>query len=640
MAKEKKVKKKGPIRIEAIIPLTIVILLVGFYFKYYFDAHLRWGLEYGATQANGAEVNVGAVRTSFLTPSISIYNVQVTNKSKPEFNIVQIGEMRLRLLWDALLRGKFVIPESSVLKIQANSKRKRPGRVLPPTATSSKSKSEVAKAAEKTISQLEDKNKSNLLGDVFAVAGGTDVKEQLKKMEDQIQSQKKIKVLEQELKAKEKEWKKRIDDLPDESEIKQLVKKVEGLKIDTKNPKAIQDSLKKVDAVYKEASGKYKNIEEAKKTLTADFKKYESEYKALEKMVQEDIDGITQKLNIPSLDPKEINKMLLGNLVASQLGSLYRYKDTVREYMPTKTAAERKAEKKENTLTPVERANGVNYKFPKAKSYPLFWLKKASISSTSSQGEAGDLEGTLTNLTDNPRHLGIPTELNFKGGFPHQEIMNVTGNITIDHTSEVPVEKGSVSVGAFPVKENALVKSGDVELGYKKADGSSSISFMMKDQTLSLDSKSLFNNVEYYTQAKDPKVGQILTAITQDLKSLDLNIRAKGSWDDLSLHINSNLGQKLADAIKGQISAEINKARAQVENHVKGLVAKEQQKLQGQLGGIEKQLGVSLASREKAIDDVKKSVEKKKKEATEKEKKKVEDKAKKEVKKLLKGIKF
>ena len=641
--KKKKKKKKGPLRIEAIVPITIVILLFGFYFKTYFDSHLRWVIEYGATQAHGAEINVGSLKTNFLAPSIGIYKIQVTDKSKPENNVIQIGQIKLQLLWDGLLRGKFVIPESSILEIQTNAKRKRPGRILPPNKAS-KGKNAVAQAAEdaanQTIDQLKQQNESNLLADVFSVAGGTNYKDQLKKMEGQIKSKEKLETLEKELKAKETEWKKKIDDLPDESEVKKLVKKIEGLKIDTSNPQKLQESLKKVDAVYKESRQKYKTIKAAKKAFKADMAKYDAEYKQLEKMVQDDINGIANKLNIPSLDPKEINKMLLGNLVAAQLGSLYKYKDAAREYMPTKSAAERKKEKASKKLTPKERAQGVDYKFPKKKSYPQFWLQKAKISSDSKKGEGGDLTGTLTDLTDNPRHLGKPTVLEFTGGFPHQNITNVTGNIIIDHTTDTPVETGELSVGSFPVTKNTLTKSSDLELGYNKAVGSSKIKFIMKDQTLQLASNSIFREIEYYSSAKDKLVARLLQGVVGDLNDLTLNIRAKGGWGDLGLNINSNLGDKLSKAIKGQISGEIDKARKDVENHIRGIVGAEKGKLKGQIGQLEKQLGVSLKSREDAMDSVKTTVDKKKKEATNKEKKKVEKKLKKEADKLLKGIKF
>lgn len=639
----KKKKAQGPIRTGVLVPLIILTVLFVTYFKFFFDNHLRRGLEYGGTQANGAEVNVSSLRTNFLEPSIVISRIQVTNKSDPAFNLIEIGKIKLHLSWDALLRGKFVIPESSVLKIQLASKRSRPGRVLPPKPKSNE-KGMVTKAAEQTLNQLKQKNESNLLSDIFAIAGGTDYKDQLKKLEGQFKTQEKVKILEKELKAKEQEWKKRIDGLPNDSEIKQFVKKVESLKIDTKNPAAIQASIKQIDSVYKEAREKYKTVDEAKKAFDTDLKKYKSEYTELENMVKSDIDGIMQKLNIPSLDPQEINKMLLGNMVASQLGSLLKYKDLAREYMPTKTAAERKAEKEKDQITPAERAKGVNYSFAKNKSYPRFWLQKAQISSESSEGDAGDLIGTLQNVTDNPKHLGIPATFDFKGGFPKQKILAVMGNLTIDHTTDNEVEKGFISVGNFPVKENTLTKSKDVELGYKHADGSSKFEFQLQNKQLTLASNTLFSNVQYFVNAPDKNIHRILNGVIASLNNLDLNIRAQGSWDDISLNINSNLGEKLQAAILSQISGEIKRAREEVEKHVREVIGKETAKIQGEVAKLENQLGISLKSKEDAINSLQATIDKKKKDAIGGNKKEMENKVKtegkKELNKLLKGIKF
>ncbi|MCB0377262.1 MAG: TIGR03545 family protein [Bdellovibrionales bacterium] len=635
----KKNKKKGPLRLEAIIPITIILLLIIGYFTYFFDGHLRRGIEYGATFAHGAEVNVGALHTSFTEPSLTISKIQVTDKSDPTLNIIEIGTIKLKLLWDALLRAKFVIPESSVLGIQLKSPRKHPGRILPPKPPS-KDKGMVAKSLDKTVEDLKKKNDANVLSDLLAVAGGTDYKEQLKKMESELKSVVRVKELEKELKTKEQEWKKKIDALPDESEVKQLVKKVETFKLDTSNPKKIQESIKQLDGIYKEARDKYKTVDAAKKAFEQDFKTYKAEYQNLEKQVQNDIQGITQKLNIPSLDPQELSAMLLGNMVAGQLQSVEKYKNLAREYMPTKKAKDTTAEE----LTPHERAKGLNFKFLTKKSYPRFWLKKASISSKSKEGEAGDLMGTLENVTDAPKHLGLPATLHFEGGFPKQNVLDVVGDIVVDHTTDEPKETAKIAVGHFPVQKNHLSKSGDVEFGYNKADGSSNIGVIIKDQSISMQANSLFDNVDYFVKAKSPQLQDILNSITQDLKQLTLNVRAKGSWDDLSLHINSNLGQKLQQAIKAQIEAQIKKARKQVEDHVKGLVDKEKAKVQGEINKIEQQFGVSLKSREDAVNSIKDKVEAKKNEAINSEKKKVEKKIekdlKKEAEKLLKGVKL
>ncbi|MCC7441458.1 MAG: TIGR03545 family protein, partial [Bdellovibrionales bacterium] len=129
--KTKKPKNKGPIRFEAIVPIALVCLGVGAYFTLLFDWHLRLGIQYGATLANGAEVNVGYLRTSFWNATFKMGEIQVTNPEQPERNRVSVGGIHLDLLWDALLRGKVVIPTAGITNIALNTARSSPGRVLP-----------------------------------------------------------------------------------------------------------------------------------------------------------------------------------------------------------------------------------------------------------------------------------------------------------------------------------------------------------------------------------------------------------------------------------------------------------------------------------------------------------------------------
>ena len=115
MTIQAKIKKQGPIRVEAIVPLAIVIGLMMLYFMLFFDMHLRRGLEYGATQANGAEVNIGTVATSLWNASVVVSNIEMTNPEMPDSNRLQIGAINFRMVWDALLRGKVVIDEGTIL---------------------------------------------------------------------------------------------------------------------------------------------------------------------------------------------------------------------------------------------------------------------------------------------------------------------------------------------------------------------------------------------------------------------------------------------------------------------------------------------------------------------------------------------
>ncbi len=618
-------KNKGPVRPGAIIPLTLIMILIVLYFKFLFDFHLKSGLESAATRIYGAEVNVARVKTGFSVPSLSIHGIQVTDKKTPDHNLLEIKQIRLQLLWDALLRGKLVIPEASILQIKTGSKREQPGRILPPNKR--KTKSPVTTAAEKTMKQLKEKNQSNLLSDIFSIAGGKHYKDQLKKLEDDFKTHEKIKTLEENLKLKKKEWEKHINRLSDESEIKQLVKNMESIKIDFNNPETIGESLKKIESLYGEIQTKHKTIENIKKTFRTDIEQYRSQYKELENLIQQDIDEVLKKLNIPSLDLNEINKMLLGNLVVSQLRSVMEYKDLVRKYMPNKIS-------KKSEPTPTKRARGVDYFFPKKKSYPLFWLKKAQVSSQSKNQESGNLSGVLKNLTNNPGLLGLPTTFDLKGGFQKDGIKGVSFHVNIDHTTPVEKESGFIFVESFPVKKNLLVQSRDVVLGYGKAMGQSRIEFELKNQQLSLQSRSSFKNVNYFVKAKNKNLKRILDEILKELNSFDFNIQIKGSWEHFSLGINSNLAHKLLKATTSQVSNELTDIRKNVEKQIKNLMNKEKHELEKQVNQMEKQWESSFKRCKKTIQSAETRIQEKKDEILKKET------GKKELNKLLQKIRF
>ena len=160
----KKKKQKGPIRFEAIIPVTILFSLIFAYFYFFFDSHLKWGLEYGATQAHGGEVNISSLKTSFINASVTITKIQVTDKKNPTHNIVQIGNISFKALWDGLLRGKLVIPLASITDIQVKTKRARPGYVFPPGKNSGGMLKSVGTSAMEETTKTRD---GNIFGDIF-----------------------------------------------------------------------------------------------------------------------------------------------------------------------------------------------------------------------------------------------------------------------------------------------------------------------------------------------------------------------------------------------------------------------------------------------------------------------------------------
>ena len=636
--KPKKVKRKGPIRWEAIVPFAIFVAIVYFYFALFFDAHLRKGLEFGATYANGAEVDIADVDTSFWKASLQIKNIQVTDVEQPQKNKIQIGEVRWRMLWDALLRGKIAIAEASILEIGVGTPRAKPGYVLPKPPPGSQSATE--KIREAAVDQLEKRIDGNVLGDIAAILGGTDPKEQLKNIEASIKSVVRVKELQDELKQKEQDWKQRLASLPASKDLKELETRLKSVKTkDFKTPQELQASLKELDTIFKDADAKVKLVESTGKALNGDVNVYQTALKGLDDMIRQDIDDLEAHLKIPKLDVKNMAMNLFGPMVLGRVKQAKGYMEKAREYLPPKKTPEEKA--KYDPPKPRERIAGRNYKFGRPNSYPLFWLQKAELSSNPKNSEfSGDVKGTLKDLTNDPPVLGRPTTLTFNGDFPKQDMKGVFGEILVDHTTPNPLERVTLKVADFRLKGQTLVDSSDVQLAFLDARAASEIKVELQSENVDFTTQSEFSGIQYNIGAKNKLVQEILTNVVNSVPTVTLNGYLRGTWKDLDLSLNSNLGGELQKGFEKELQARIAEAKAKVKALIDEKIGAEKEKLMAQYKKIETQIKGEVAKHQGEINKFKSQVEDTKKKASKEQGKKLEGEAKKGLDKLLKGGKL
>lgn len=634
---DKKPKAKGPIRWEAVIPALVLTLIVGLYFRLFFDGHVRRALEYVGTQVNGAEVNIAHLSTSFLGASLEIGGIQVTDKNKPERNIVQVGSIKFKMLWDALLRAKVVVDEASILNIQALTPRRSPGYVVPPPPPGDGS-GLLEKAQDQVLAQTRKKFNANFLGDIASVLGGTDPKEQLKNIQGQLKSDARIKELESELKEKKAKWDQRIKELPQGEELKQYEARIKALKFDVKNPGELAKNLKEADKILKEADAKIKLIDQTSRDVNGEMNAYTQAYRDLEKMISEDVRDLQTRLKIPSLDPKEFSQQLFMGMLEQKLVSVRKYVELARHYAPPKRSAEEKQERKAERLTPRARGEGVTYRFPITTGYPLFWLRHAAISSELGQSElSGNIKGQILDLTTDQAFIGKPTRITLAGDFPKQNVMGVDAEITLDHMTEVAKDAMRLSVARFPTGTQKLSDSSDVRLAIADSSASSQVVAALVGNEITLDMKNQFNEVKYDLEAKNKQVHQILDSVLKGIPTLTLNASVRGSFDDFEMHLNSNLGQELARGFQAQLQAKISEAQAELRKSIDERVGKERDRLKAEMdktiGDLTKNLGSKKAEADKILADAKKAAEGGKDGG---QKKGLEE----EGKKLLKKLKF
>lgn len=645
----KKTKKKGPIRTEAAVPLLIVIVLTWGYFHFLFDRHLRSGLEYLGYQVIGAQVDIANLETSFWKGSFRMQGLQITNSQKPDRNMVAIGDIRFDVLWDGLLRARFVVDEMAVEQIQIDVPRKSPGRVKPPEPIKPEDKgpSAMEKLKDKALQQTEQTYNENVLGDLAAILGGGSSAEQMAKIEGTLQSKERLKQLEASYAERSKVWQEKINALPKPKEIDALGAKLKTIKTSNfKSPQELVESINQLKAVAEEADQKYKQLQETGNTLNSDLNQFNQGLKELDALVKKDIAELETRFKIPKLDAKNLAQSIFRPYIEPYLARFSEYRGMAEKYLPPNLMKKGKPEEVEVQIQPRPRASGVTYEFGKPRAYPIFWVKKISISSKASPTlGTGDLAGLVTDVTSNQILVGKPTTASLKGDFPSMSISGFEFKGIFDNLKADSKISYDMKVAQYPLVGRPLIQSSDVNIAFEKANAS----IESKGQLVALREfeftlGNYIKQVDYQIQAKNEVVDEILKNVFKSLPVLTLDVKGEGRLPGLGLAINSNLGPELQRGFENEVKRKIDEAKLKIQNYINEQVGKEKAKLEAEFNKVKGQVDGEVKKLQAQLDSKKQEAESKmnsaKKDEENKAKKGLENEAKKAAEELKKKLGF
>ncbi len=577
---EKKNKKKGPIRFEAIIPVLILSTITFVYFSYYFDLHLKRLVEYVGTQGNGAEVNVDSINTSFIKGSFELNRLQVTDKERPTHNSLEIGNMHFKYLWDALLRMKFVVEDASINNIQIAKPRKSPGYVLPPEPARP---SKLNELQNEVIAQVKNKYGANMLGDLMAILEGGDYKDQIEKIRGSLKSEERVKAMIADVNAKKTFWDEKVKTLSDTSKIKEIELEIQNIQKE-KNVLKQAQSIPKLSGLLKDVQKQYKDVEASTKQLQAEVNAVSQYPKELQTLVAEDVANLKDHFKLPKIDFKDMAMHLFAGEFAEYIAKARKYQALAKQYIP---------EKKENKdeVIPHKRSEGKSYEFPVTTGYPLFWLKRAAISSTgTAESYSGNVSGELTNVTNAPKQIGKPLVLDMRGDFTAAKILGVKAILTIDHTREIGKQSAMIQVGSFAVPEKLFVNNEKMKFGFRNATGTSTINASLQQEQVSMSWNSALNKPEFVVETSTKIAKEMLSNILNGIPVININGSAAGTFSNLDLKISSNLGDELSQGFSREIGLKITEAQNKLTAMVDEKINKPKDELLASINGSSKNL--------------------------------------------------
>ncbi|MGE3974223.1 MAG: TIGR03545 family protein [Bdellovibrionales bacterium] len=589
----KEKKPKGPIRFEAIIPFGIIVGLIVTYFVLFFDTHLRLGIQYVVTKANGAEANVADVTTRFLGGSFALSGLQVTNSEKPELNVLEIGRMNFQFSWDALLRAKLLVQDASIENFQVGTKRSKPGFVVP-------------KENDPQLESAEQDAQGSALADATQLLKGAVPLDNLQNI-GELKSSKKIEELKNQLATKQKQWDEMFKTMPTAADFAALQTRVSQVRIGGTNDLVqIQKQVSDVTSLVNETNEKITSVKAKGDAIQSDIQQFNQSMKSMEDVVKEDLKDLESRIQLPKLDVESLSKQFFGEEFVSKIRKAKRYIALAQEYMPP-----RRTEKQE-VLVAHERAKGRNFEFPTTTSYPLFWLRRAALSSKAEGSPfGGDVSGELKDVTSNPSLIGKPAVLDLKGDFPKTEIRGVTMKAVFDHTTDIPMQSLTARVTSFPVAGKTLSESNELKLGFEKARGQTEFEGVVRAGEVSVKSNTTFGDISYITQSNNEQVQQILQGAVAEASRVTVLATAKGAWDDLHMSLESNLASALQKGFEKQLKAKIDEAKKKIQDLIDSKIGKQKEELTQQSSAVQNQFKSQIDQKTKEADNIKKQAENK-----------------------------
>lgn len=604
--KEKKVKNPGPIRTGAVVPIVILVALVVLFSVFLLDSTIKKSIEFAGTQANGAEVNVGSVSTSFSDLKMVVSGIQFTDSDNPDFNSFEVGSLRFQMLWDALLRGKIVINTAEMNNILIKGKRSSRGHVLPPAPPSNDKDSKTQEVLANTKKEFD----GNVIGDIAGVLGGGSTGDAGKNIEDSLESKKRFELLKVEIKEKEAALKTTFAKLPKQKEISALQKKIKNIRWkDLGNLRKAPKVLKEADSANKEIQRTLKAYDKANKQLNKSMKDINRGYKEAEALVKSDIENVGKRMKIPSIDPTTISKMLFGKDLLGKIEQAKKYQTMAKKYMPPK---------KDKKVEPIKspRGKGRNYIFGTPNSYPLFWMKKTKIDSKNDQGTVA---GVITDVTSNQNLIGKLTEIKMKADFPKEDIRDISAKVVLDFMKE-PIARTNIVIGSYPVKNKALSDTDDARFIIRDSRVRTEFRGDLKEETASFKLNNSFSKINYEVSAKSPGVEEVLKDVANKTNILRLDAKAKGNWNDLKFDIKSNLAKAIQDSTKAVIQAKINKMKNKIKGDIEAQLAGTKKEINGQISKVTSQYTEQANKAQRELKKVTSGLKKQRKAAEKKAK--------------------
>lgn len=593
-----------------------------------------WGLknqlEKTASEAWGAQVDIGSIGLSLSPLALEVRGLAITDPDQPMQNLLNIERIHLAVNLYHLVVGRFVMEEVDISGLALNQPRKTSGEI-------------VRKQTEKPAEEPEQQEQSTSFMPSFDLPKADDVLAR-----ETLQTVEQANKVEREIKRLEQEWSQAQANLPTDATIRAYQQELETLfKEPFKDLADIQQRHKRLLELQKQISADQKAIETAHKLLNDGIKQVRQDVTRLQKLPNEDLQRLLSTYSLDQSGLANVTYLLFGEKIQQPLQTAL---DWYQKSQPLLAwLADYQQKQAAESAKPV-RAFGEYVQFVEFDPQPDFMIKQLRFNGELDWGRieadvkdinfdhAQSLKPVRFVIQSQPKGRDIPLE--FKGFSSALE-------------GDQVLTRADISWSNYAVKDWLVSDNDSLPLSLKSAmtDINGQINLFglsRSDSYLDLN----YRQVEFDLSAsKSADVKRYIAPAFKDIDQFSVNTRLTGRLTSPTVNIGSDLDRKLSQAfdavyqqqlkvfkqdLERQLNAKFDEVKAPIESELKRLGV-DQNKLTEQKKLLQAWLSQDAdATAKKAQTDLKKQLNAQANQRLKEEKKKAEDEAKKRLEQELK----
>lgn len=522
--------------------LVGLLVLVALAYWLLVDRAIQWVIEREATREVKARVELERVRFHLYPTSLTLHGLQVTNPSSPMHNLVEAGRIHLDLELAPLLQRQVVAEEMHLNELAFNRPRNSsgaiPGLTPPPP--------------EPADYGLAGRLPSTDLADVRALVDAE--KQRL---------QGEIRAIRDEFKAIERDWRQRVETLPDSTRIEEYRRRARELE---RGGNVLQ-RLGDLDALRKDVRADLKALSGLEDQLKQDLATVDSQQRRARDLPAEEARRLLARAGLDGAGMDDLVKVLLGPRIAELLTQglgWYQQLQAEPEVAPT-------------------------------ESDWLVLVRRTLIDGRLELGGIGlGFEGVAHNLTPQQAEWELPIDFSLNGRGQEGSEFAATGRV--DHIDpERARDRLEFALSALPLQALRLSDQPSLSLTLKRGLADLSGSLELDGEALQMSLQSQFQQVVLEALAEqDNALAQALADTLEQVSRFGLDLTLSGTLDQPSLHLQSDLNRLLAQAAGNQLRSQIDALQGQLTEQLQGAIGDDLEELQGlagQLRGLEQLLG-------------------------------------------------